>query len=66
MDNFAQAIHQLQSGALQRPEFFAQLDRVLANTTDSAGRLLEVLSTEHARKALPIEVYTRCSTASNA
>ncbi len=58
MDNFAQAIHQLQSGALQRPEFFAQLDRVLANTTDSAGRLLEVLSTEHARKALPIEVYT--------
>jgi len=58
MDNFAQAIHQLQSGALQRPEFFAQLDRVLANTTDSAGRLLEVLSTEHRRKALPIEVYT--------
>ncbi|MBQ5965057.1 serine/threonine-protein kinase [Massilia sp. ZL223] len=58
MDNFAQAIHQLQSGALQRPEFFAQLDRALANTTDSAGRLLEVLSTEHRRKALPIEVYT--------
>jgi len=58
MDNFAQAIHQLQSGALQRPEFFAQLDRVLASTTDSAGRLLEVLSTEHARKALPVEVYT--------
>ncbi|MEH6435891.1 serine/threonine-protein kinase [Massilia sp. DD77] len=58
MDNFAQAIHQLQSGALQRPEFFAQLDRVLASTTDSAGHLLEVLSVEHARKSLPSEVYT--------
>ncbi|MBQ5949531.1 serine/threonine protein kinase [Massilia sp. ST3] len=57
MDNFAQAIHQLQSGALQRPEFFAQLDRVLASTTDSAGHLLEVLSVEHARKSLPSEVY---------
>ena len=58
MDNFAQAIHQLQSGALQRPEFFAQLDRVLASTGESAGHLLEVLSTEHARKSLPTEVYT--------
>jgi hypothetical protein len=58
MDKFAEAIRQLQSGALQRPEFFAQIDSVLASTTDSAGHLLEVLSAEHARKSLPVEVYT--------
>lgn len=57
MDSFANAIHQLQSGALPRPEFFAQLDRVLESTPESGGRLLELLSQEHARKPLPSEVY---------
>jgi serine/threonine protein kinase len=59
MDSFANAIHQLQSGALQRPEFFAQLDRVLASAPESGARLLELLSQEHARKPLPSEVYTQ-------
>jgi len=58
MESFAHAIHQLQSGALKRPEFFAQLDQVLENAPESAGRLLEVLSEEHARKPLQIDVYT--------
>jgi hypothetical protein len=57
MDSFADALHRLQGGDLGRPEFFAQLDRVLANTSDSGSRLLEVLSDEHARKPLPGEVY---------
>jgi hypothetical protein len=57
MNSFAHAIHQLQSGALQHPEFYAQLDRVLASAPESAGRLLELLSEEHARKPLPDEVY---------
>lgn len=59
MDSFAHAIHQLQSGALQHPEFFAQLDRVLENAPESGGRLLELLSEEHRRKPLPGEVYTQ-------
>lgn len=59
MDSFAHAIHQLQSGALQHPEFFAQLDRVLENAPESGGRLLEMLSEEHRRKPLPVEVYTQ-------
>lgn len=59
MDSFAHAIHQLQSGALQHPEFFAQLDRVLENAPESGGRLLEMLSEEHRRKPLPGEVYTQ-------
>lgn len=58
MESFAHAIHQLQSGALKRPEFFAQLDQVLEHAPESAGRLLEVLSEEHARKPLQIDVYT--------
>jgi serine/threonine protein kinase len=58
MESFAHAIHQLQSGALQHPEFFAQLDRVLENAPESGGRLLELLSEEHARKPLPGAVYT--------
>jgi len=57
MESFADAIHQLQSGALQRPEFFAQLDRVLESASESPGRLLELLSQEHARAPLPGEVY---------
>jgi hypothetical protein len=48
----------LQSGALKRPEFFAQLDQVLESAPESAGRLLEVLSEEHARMPLQIDVYT--------
>ncbi|MEW6762506.1 MAG: protein kinase [Pseudomonadota bacterium] len=59
MDSFAHAIHQLQSGALQHPEFFAQLDGVLENAPESGGRLLELLSEEHRRKPLPGEVYTQ-------
>jgi hypothetical protein len=58
MENLAQAIRQLQSGALTRTEFFAQLDRVLESTPDSTGRLLEVLSEEHARAPLQGELYT--------
>ncbi|ALK99047.1 protein kinase [Massilia sp. WF1] len=58
MDSLAHAIRQLQTGALPRTEFFAQVDRVLENAPGSAGRLLEVLSEEHARKPLPAEVYT--------
>jgi hypothetical protein len=58
MESFAHAIHQLQSGALQQPDFFAQLDRVLAGAPESAGLLLEMLSEAHARKPLPREVYT--------
>jgi hypothetical protein len=57
MQSFAQAIHQLQSGALPHPEFFAQLDRVLEGAPESPGRLLELLSEEHARAPLPGEVY---------
>jgi eukaryotic-like serine/threonine-protein kinase len=58
MDSFAHAIRQLQTGAMPRTEFFAQVDRVLENAPESVGRLLEVLSEEHARKPLPGEVYT--------
>ena len=57
MDSFAHAIHQLQSGALQRREFFAQLDRVLESAPESPGRLLELLSEEHARAPLPGDIY---------
>ena len=57
MESFADAIHQLQSGALQHPEFFARLDRVLEGAPESPGRLLELLSEEHARRPLPGEVY---------
>jgi hypothetical protein len=59
MDSFAHALRLLQSGALQHPEFFAQLDRVLESAPESAGRLLEQLSEEHARHPLPGEVYTQ-------
>jgi serine/threonine protein kinase len=58
MENLVHTIRQLQSGALTRPEFFAQLDRVLATALDSPVRLLEVLSEEHARAPLQGEVYT--------
>jgi serine/threonine protein kinase len=58
MDSLAHAIRQLQTGAMPRTEFFAQVDRVLENAPESVGRLLEVLSEEHARKPLPGEVYT--------
>ena len=58
MDSFAQAIRQLQAGTLPRAEFFAEVDRVLESAPESVGRLLEVLSEEHARKPLPGEVYT--------
>lgn len=58
MDNLAHAIRQLQSGALARTEFFVQLDRVLATAPNSAVRLLEVLSEEHARSPLSPELYT--------
>jgi len=58
MASFATAIHQFQSGALKRPEFFAQLDQVLESAPESAGRLLEVLSEENARMPLQSDVYT--------
>jgi hypothetical protein len=58
MENLAQTIRQLQSGALTRPEFFAELDRVLAAAPESPGRLLEVLSDAHARAPLQGDVYT--------
>ncbi|MGJ9416657.1 serine/threonine-protein kinase [Massilia sp. CMS3.1] len=57
MDSFAHALHQLQSGALQHPAFLAQLDRVLESAPESPGRLLELLSEEHARRPLPGELY---------
>lgn len=59
MDSFAHALHQLQSGALRHPEFFAQLDKVLASAPESPGRLLELLSEEHARHPLPGDLYTQ-------
>jgi hypothetical protein len=58
MESFAHAMQQLQSGALQHPEFFAQLDRVLETAPESPGRLLELLAEAHARKPLPADVYT--------
>ena len=58
MDSLAHAIRQLQTGGMPRTEFFAQVDRVLESAPESVGRLLEVLSEEHARKPLPGEVYT--------
>lgn len=58
MDSLAHAIRQLQSGTLPRAEFFAEVDRVLESAPESVGRLLEVLSEEHARKPLPGDVYT--------
>ena len=57
MESFAHAIEQLQSGALQQAEFFAQLDRLLEGAPESPGRLLELLSQAHARLPLPGEVY---------
>ena len=57
MDSFAHALHQLQSGVLQHPAFLAQLDGVLERAPESPGRLLELLSKEHARQPLPGEVY---------
>lgn len=57
MESFADAIHQLQSGAVQHVEFFARLDGVLDSAPESPGRLLELLSEAHARRALPGEVY---------
>jgi hypothetical protein len=58
MASFATAIHQLQTGALKRPDFFAQLDQVLESAPESGGRLLEVLSEEHARSPLQGDIYT--------
>jgi hypothetical protein len=58
MESLVQAIRQLQSGALKRPEFLARLDRVLESTPDSSGRLLEILSEEHARAPLQGALYT--------
>ena len=58
MENLVHAIRQLQSGGLTRPEFFGQLDRVLAAAHESPVRLLEALSEENARAPLPAEVYT--------
>lgn len=58
MDSLAHAIRQLQSGTLPRAEFFAEVDHVLESASESVGRLLEVLSEEHARKPLPGDVYT--------
>jgi serine/threonine protein kinase len=58
MESLVQAIRQLQSGALGRPEFFAKLDRMLESTPDSSGRLLEILSEEHARAPLLGALYT--------
>ena len=57
MDSFAHALQQLQSGALQQSAFLAQLDRVLESAPESPGRLLELLSEEHARHPLPGDVY---------
>ena len=57
MDSLAHAIRQLQTGATPRTEFLAQVDRVLETAPESVGRLLEVLSEEHARKPLPGEIY---------
>lgn len=57
MDSFAHALQQLQSGALQHSAFLAQLDRVLESAPESPGRLLELLSEEHARHPLPGDVY---------
>ena len=57
MESFADAIRQLQSGDLQPAEFFARLDRVLDSAPESPGRLLELLSEEHARRPLAGEVY---------
>ncbi|MBD8533207.1 protein kinase [Massilia sp. CFBP 13647] len=47
----------MQSGALQHSAFLAQLDRVLEDAPESPGRLLELLSEEHARHPLPGDVY---------
>ncbi len=58
MEKLAHAIHQLHSGALTRTQFLAQVDGVLAAANDGAGRMLEVLSEEHARAPLPGELYT--------
>ncbi|MEO7497755.1 MAG: protein kinase [Massilia sp.] len=57
MKNLAHAIRQLHSGALTRPEFLAQLDRVLAAAPAGAGPLLEELSEENARAPLDAELY---------
>ncbi|MES2259732.1 MAG: protein kinase [Pseudomonadota bacterium] len=57
MEHLAHAIRQLQNGALTRPDFFVQLDRVLDAATGGTGRLLEILNEEHARTALPADVY---------
>ncbi|WLI88817.1 protein kinase [Massilia sp. R2A-15] len=57
MDNLAQAIQQLQSGALERSDFFIQLDRALASAPGNAVRMLEALSEQHARSPLAPELY---------
>lgn len=57
MDNLANAIRMLQSGAMGRAEFFAQVDRMLTSAPGSATTLLQALSDAHSRAALPTEVF---------
>jgi hypothetical protein len=57
MNNLAHTIRQLQSGTLERTEFFVQLDRILSSEPADAGPMLETLSEEHARSPLPPDVY---------
>lgn len=57
MDNLANAIRMLQSGAMGRAEFFAQVDRMLTSAPGSATTLLQALSEAHSRSALPTEVF---------
>jgi serine/threonine protein kinase len=57
MENLANTIRLFQTGAMGRPEFLAQVDRLLASSPKGASSLLDALAREHARAPLPPEVY---------
>lgn len=57
MANLASAIRSFQSGAWSPSEFFAQIDRILANDQGNSGRLLAILKEEHTNFPLPPDVY---------
>ena len=55
--SLAHAIHSFQSGSLSHNDFFAQVDRALANNKANSARLLEILGDEQTRVQLPPDVY---------
>ena len=57
MEDLGSTIRQFESGAFDRAELLARIDRLLATTSDTVSMLLRALNDEHRRKPLPIDVY---------